>query len=413
MVTLSLPVLCGLIGLVVDVGWAYWRKEACQAAANAAALAGAIVAYNASDQTCGNGLTCQTATSCPANPQSTADPVQVACLYATQNGFTDGAKGGRQAVSIAANTTASPVSGTSPGYWITATVSERLPLTFLSVLGAQWTTVKAASVAGSYAQGGGCVYVLNPSQAGAYTQNNGTISTGCAIYVNSSNSKAFTMTNGTINLNNGADLIISGGKNQPGGTINPAGNVLLNQPHISDPFSGLVAPTPSLPCTPDPGSGSPGTIAPGTYCSITINNGAWTLGSGVFILTGGNFKMNNGSVSSAPGGASLYFTGAAGNLNISNGTLNLTAIQSGPTAGIAVWKDGPTASSAQWTNGTINITGVIYMPYTAFVYSNGGVAQQQTIVVDTLTMTNGTFAKNPATSPFFNGGISGGAYLLQ
>lgn len=50
-VTLSLPVLLGLTGLVVDLGRAFWRQEAAQTAANSAALAGAIVADNASNLT--------------------------------------------------------------------------------------------------------------------------------------------------------------------------------------------------------------------------------------------------------------------------------------------------------------------------------------------------------------------------
>ena len=86
LVTLSLPVILGLIGLVVDVGWAYWRKEACKAAADSAALAGATAAYIASNQTCGSGVTCQSDTTCPASISgSTQDTALKACLWATQN----------------------------------------------------------------------------------------------------------------------------------------------------------------------------------------------------------------------------------------------------------------------------------------------------------------------------------------
>ena len=50
----------------------------------------------------------------------------------------------------------------------------------------------------------------------------------------------------------------------------------------------------------------------------------------------------------------------------------------------------------------MNISGVIYEPYTALSYSNGGVAQSQTIAVDTLKMTDGNLSK-PVTSSFFTG----------
>jgi Flp pilus assembly protein TadG len=37
--TLSLVVTVGMVGMVVDFGWAYWRKTICKSAAQAAALA--------------------------------------------------------------------------------------------------------------------------------------------------------------------------------------------------------------------------------------------------------------------------------------------------------------------------------------------------------------------------------------
>ena len=41
---MSMLVMCGLLGLVVDVGWANWRKEACKTAAEAAAQAAVAAA---------------------------------------------------------------------------------------------------------------------------------------------------------------------------------------------------------------------------------------------------------------------------------------------------------------------------------------------------------------------------------
>ena len=39
MMTLSLTVILGMLGLVVDLGWAYYRQQVAQAAADAADLA--------------------------------------------------------------------------------------------------------------------------------------------------------------------------------------------------------------------------------------------------------------------------------------------------------------------------------------------------------------------------------------
>src|SRR5579863_8855592 len=71
MMALTLPVTLGLIGLVVDVGWAYWRQEACRTAAQAAAYASAMAAYKSSNLTCASGVTCAaTFTQCPSTPTS-------------------------------------------------------------------------------------------------------------------------------------------------------------------------------------------------------------------------------------------------------------------------------------------------------------------------------------------------------
>src|SRR5260370_41898207 len=55
--TLSLLPLFGVLGLVVDIGWAYYRKEAAQTAADAAASAAAEAAYMAAG---GGAPTCST-----------------------------------------------------------------------------------------------------------------------------------------------------------------------------------------------------------------------------------------------------------------------------------------------------------------------------------------------------------------
>ncbi len=104
--TMTLTVSMGLIGLVVDIGWAYWRKEACATAASAAAFA-AISAASGSgvtNQSCGSGLTawaCGTYP-CPANPSSVTNNFDNGCLYAKQNGFYDT---GHQTVSLKGGTT--------------------------------------------------------------------------------------------------------------------------------------------------------------------------------------------------------------------------------------------------------------------------------------------------------------------
>lgn len=161
LVTLAMIPGLAMIGLATDAARGGLQRQAAQAAAQSAAIAGAMAAKNAPDFTCGSGVTCQAPTACPATLNTPLNPIQAACLYARQKGFTNGADGGKQTVTIAANAAAPPVSGTAsgtaPSYWITATISQKRPLTFLAALGQAWGNVSANSTAAVFGMGGGVV----------------------------------------------------------------------------------------------------------------------------------------------------------------------------------------------------------------------------------------------------------------
>src|SRR4051812_19288739 len=116
--TMSLGVSLGAIGLVVDSGWAYFRKTAAQAAAesaSSAALMAAVASTTSVGYTCGLTVSCVSSTACPASPTTPpSDSLQSGCLYAKQNGFVNS---GDQTVTYSSGTTNSPVSGISPAYW--------------------------------------------------------------------------------------------------------------------------------------------------------------------------------------------------------------------------------------------------------------------------------------------------------
>ena len=73
--TLAIVPLLGVVGLVVDIGWMYFRKQAAQTAADAAAAAAAAAAYSSAGggPTCASsGISCNSSEYvCPANPSST------------------------------------------------------------------------------------------------------------------------------------------------------------------------------------------------------------------------------------------------------------------------------------------------------------------------------------------------------
>src|SRR6185436_857517 len=116
-------------GMVVDMGWAYYRKQAAQSAAQAAAIAAVAAAVQSAGANISCGavdIVCQSETVCPnPAPNPATNNTDKGCLYATDNGFSTG---GRQKVTLEAGLGTPPTgNGASPKYWVTARVSESLP----------------------------------------------------------------------------------------------------------------------------------------------------------------------------------------------------------------------------------------------------------------------------------------------
>ena len=180
MTTLALFVLCGMLGLVVDLGWSYFTRKSAQAAADVAALSAAKAAYTwakgATAVACGaDGVTCAPEpVNCPASGN-----LQSACLYAAQQGF---ANSGRQTVTVQASDrfTAPTVDGCTPRahhpptagcvdtyYWVTVRITQRIPQLFSAILGNTEGTVSArATAAVAQAVMGGQLRLLNRENDG-------------------------------------------------------------------------------------------------------------------------------------------------------------------------------------------------------------------------------------------------------
>ena len=196
LVTFSLTVLLGMIGLAVDLGWSYYRRQAAQGAAEAAAIAAAVsAASNSGSISCSNA-TCQSATACAANPTGPpTDNISSGCLYAKANGFLNA---GQQTVQISSNLSSPPaVPGVATLYWVTATITERNAQLFSGLFGSHtFGSVAAQATAGVFSGGiSNCVYVLDPhaSQALLDSGSNSNLQTSCGVYVNSNSSGAVTV----------------------------------------------------------------------------------------------------------------------------------------------------------------------------------------------------------------------------
>jgi hypothetical protein len=422
--TLSLTATVGAMGLVVDFGWAYWRKEAAATAANSAASAAIMAASSVANQSCGTGGTywnCSSSYSCAASPStgSIASNLDNGCLYAKQSGFLNT---GRQTVTMQSGTGTPPTApALSPAYYVIANVSENIPTLFSAVLGQQWMQVKSQATAAIFgASAGGCIYIVSTSADKALSMTGGSFTSGCGIYVDSNKSDALDATGGSMTLTGGAGISVVGQSlnGTKDITFTGGGSLKVGQAVHGNPFYGKVTPpTPAVTCTPDPGTYNGGvnnsTIPEGTYCSLKISGGTGLVLSGIYIITQGQFTQTNGSVTTAAGGALIYFpsTNSSGYFDITGGTLTLNGLTSTTNNGFALWQDN--SVTAKITNTGAAINGVIYVPNSLLDYTGGATATSTTIVASTFDLTGGTIA-HPATSSLYSSGYSaGGNFIVQ
>lgn len=444
MVTFSIVVLCGTVGLAVDLGWAYYIHMSARAAADAAALAVAdatLTASSGSGFACGsNGLTCNTtATACsnpPTNPPVTN--VDSGCLYAMANGFTNG---GNESVTIQSNvgTSVPTVPGLNNAqYWVVARVSQRIPQLFSAVLGN--TTLSAAvestaAIVQKYS-GNACLYVLAPTGANAFVvTGSASLNGSCDIYVNSSDSQAVQVTGaGCVS---GDSVHVVGGDSGSNSCISPTPTT--GYPAFTDPLASVSEPSFPTSCnqTNASYSSTTQTLSPGVYCGgITIRGGSnITFNPGVYTLVGGGLNASGASSSISGTGVTFYntacgaglshttcptgsstYSGSYQPLNITGGiAISLSAPTSGLYNNILYMQDRtlPIQTTSEIIAGgaSPNITGVIYAPRSPFTYTGGSSSAnpKAAIISWTLTVTGSSYLQGTLNG---NGGGTGATSAL-
>ena len=294
-IALLLPVLIGILGLVIDLGYGYQYKRIMQTSADAGAFAGAIAIVRDEDA----GLNAKV-------------------LYdAGKNGF-DGSNGETRPINRP------PLSGAFAGNnsFVEVIISEQLNTYFMPVLGVDHMTVGARAVAGVMA-GPGCIYVLNGTANKAFevSSSSSLLAPNCGIKVHSCDDEALSVTSDSVLTANAIDVC---------GETNLAGAVVTPTPdeHVcdgtscdrgEDPLAYLS--DPAVPNTCDfnefktSSEGTPESrvqINPGTYCGgISIESGSHVnFNPGIYYLRGGKVAgLNVDSGSTATGfGVSFYNT---------------------------------------------------------------------------------------------------------
>ena len=422
--TLAAIPLFGMIGLAVDIGWAHFRQEAAQTAADAAAMGAAKAAYTTSG---GTGMTCTasqiacyaTEYTCPSTLTGTpANNIIAGCMWAKENGFVTA---GRQKVTFQSGVGAAPTAaGVTMSYWIIVRVSETVPQLFSAVLGFPTASVTARATTGAReASSGGCVITLDPTASASLRMTGTTnLNTGCGVFVNSNAGDAITAVGGgTINTTGSARTEIVGNFSGSGNIqINGvAGSPLIGRPRISDPFADLNPPTVPSPTRSVPSLGSHDTanLQPGYYPSgINLSSHqVANLAPGVYYVDGG---IDLGAQTTLNGtGVTLFVK--SGIVNMSGGAaVSLSAPSSGDWQGILFYQDRGNSNAATLVGGTTQqMNGALYFPAAQLTYTGGSStnATATTIVSNTLSLVGNSNIAAAASTNYT--GNSGGVSLID
>jgi hypothetical protein len=382
---IALPVVIGSAVLGTEAGlWAY-KRQSMQGAADAAALSAVI------SNTTGDALRLQGKS------------------VAAAQGFADGING----VSVTINTP--PLSGTYTGRTgaVETIILQPQQPAIAQFFSSATINIRARAVA-IQNRAGACLLALNTSSKGAITlQGTSAVSlSGCDAVSNSADKEAIYV--------GGASRLTLASASAVGGITNvnniSAQNGIWNGAIAApDPYADRSFPN-YAGCT-QAYKGGNATLQPGVYCGgISLSAGAKvTLQPGIYYLDRSDLKIA-GNASLSGTGVTLVFTSSTGrnygSASISsNAVVNLSAPNSGPTAGIVLFGDRgmPKGTSFKINGGgTQQWTGAIYLPKAELTYAGGatGGSGCTQIIADTINFTGNSnlslSCEGTGTSPMGN-----------
>jgi Putative Flp pilus-assembly TadE/G-like len=380
-VAVALSAIVGFAGLVIDVGQLRYAQAHLQAAADAAAMAGALEYSYCSNVDCSAmQAAAQTALAENGLPGST---LQAQCPTTTGSGLT-----------LTVNNGPCALGTNDPNYhnphYVEVVVSEAQPTYLARLLGINSTRITARAEATS-GNSPFCVQILDPGGITFTDNGSATLTASCGIIVDSSSSQAF-IANGNTTINSTA-IDIHGGELINGHpTLNPT--PVTGVPELPDTLSWLNQYAPSAgSCTYSNEvvqSSTPLTLNPGTYCGgLTINgNSNVTFSPGVYVMTG-NMIINGGDTVSG-NGVTFYFSSGSLTMNGSS-QANLIAPTTGTYAGILYFQN-QSDSSEMILNGSTSsaFQGALYLPDANLTINGSGNTAAYTILdAYSLTMNGG------------------------
>jgi hypothetical protein len=234
--------------------------------------------------------------------------------------------------------------------------------------------------------GPSCIYIMDPSSSGTLSTNgtSGIASSSCGININSSSSSALSMV-GTGTINAYFVKIVGSYSIGNNNTVTTnSGHIQTGATAVADPLGAYNVPTYSSCNYNNTSISSNGntTLNPGVYCggiSIT-GSGTTTLNPGNYIIDGGSFSAAGSAVVVA-NNVTLFLNKQLGSsyATISlagGGSRTITAPTTGAYANIAIFqsRSAPSNTNSVVGSGTMNVTGVIYLPNQTLTFGGGSSA---------------------------------------
>lgn len=330
---LTLPAVVGVAGLGVETGLWYYQQRELQAAADVAAIAGAVEKRAGNDD----------------------EITSAALVEARQHGF----EGNLYNVS-------DPPTAGSYTDELAVEVELRVPANrfFSGFFSSDAVFLEARGVAKYDVDGQACMLALDPEADGAmtFTGNAMTMINGCNIMSNSLSDSAL-IVNGSADVTVPCALAAGGVDVDSGLSLTECSEPQSGMTPAADPFRNLEEPTVSGSCQSLPTGNGAATITPGRYCGGGNLKGTKTFAPGTYVIDGGNFRINSNAVVAGSGVTFFLTNGATVDFN---GTANITfsAPTSGTYKGVLFFGDRDDEGMESKFNGNAasSMTGAIYLP---------------------------------------------------
>lgn len=360
-----LPVLLGVSGLSVDVGLWYMNKRVLQAAADAAALGGALELRRSSNS---------------------AIMLQAATDSAAENGYS--ASGG-DTLTVNNPPTAGSFAGQTNAV---EAIVQRPAKTFLASLlfkGPVTVAARAVATAGTH---DACVWALNPTEQGAIkVSGSAQVNMTCGIIANSNDPSAITQS--------GASCLTAANARAVGGHFGDCINPTPQSTNaVNDPLATMAPPNYGgcdYPGQVRANNGQTVTVTPGVYCNkITVQpGGTMNFDPGLYVLDGAALTIHGTATGT---GVTFYLTeDTAQNDTItinSGANVSFSAPPDGDMPGVLFYQDRTSTAGLNHTfNGQANMAldGILYFSNADLIFAGGAVADPTStvIIVDTITFT--------------------------